>query len=275
MEADQILQLIPKKLRLPKLKKVFGAYQKGLRGKGWNSLYFENHDQPRSVERFAGKYGDLRKEAAKMLAVALYMQQGTPYCYQGQEIGMTNYPWKNWDEFEDVMVDTVLSIINKVAPFLKGYAFKVMKWRARDNARTPMQWNSEKYAGFSTAQPWLPVNPNYTEINVEEALNDKNSIFYFYKEVIKFRKGNEIIINGTYNDLLPKHKDIYCYERIYKGERLLTICNFKNKEIKFTLPAEVVFEKSKLEIHNYGYDREKLENEMTLRPYEAMVFRTI
>jgi oligo-1,6-glucosidase len=270
MNTDTYFQLIPRKFKLSRLKKVFAKYQHGLRNKGWNSLYFENHDQPRCLPRFVGDYGPYRKQAAKMLAVALYMQQGTPYIYQGQEIGMTNYPWKSLDEFQDVMVKYVMGVINKIAPFLKGYVFKVMKWRARDNARTPMQWNDEENAGFTTGKPWLPVNPNYKEINVADAMKDEDSIFHFYKKLIRFRLGNKIIIHGTFRQMYEKSNDIYCYERSYEGQRLMVICNFKNKEVGFKLPAEVVYDSAELVLHNYDYDR-KLED-MKLRPYEAMVF---
>ncbi|HHT83102.1 MAG TPA: alpha-glucosidase [Clostridiales bacterium] len=270
MNTDTYFQLIPRKFKLSRLKKVFAKYQHGLRNKGWNSLYFENHDQPRCLPRFVGDYGPYRKQAAKMLAVALYMQQGTPYIYQGQEIGMTNYPWKSLDEFQDVMVKYVMGVINKIAPFLKGYVFKVMKWRARDNARTPMQWNDEENAGFTTGKPWLPVNPNYKEINVADAMKDEDSIFHFYKKLIRFRLGNKIIIHGTFRQMYEKSNDIYCYERSYEGQRLMVICNFKNKEVGFKLPAEVVYDSAELVLHNYDYDR-KLED-MKLRPYEAMIF---
>lgn len=270
MNSDNILQLIPKKFKLSRLKKIFADYQYGLRDKGWNSLYFENHDQPRSLPRFVGDYGENRKEAAKMLAIALYMQQGTPYCYQGQEIGMTNYPWKSLDEMQDVMVKYLMGVLNKFAPFLKKVAFNILKKRGRDNARTPMQWTAEQNAGFTTGQPWLPVNPNYTEINVEDALKDEDSIFYFYQKLIKFRRGNKLIINGTFKENFASSDDIYCYERWYEGERLMVICNFKNKEIDFELPNDCVYKSAELVLHNYDYKR-KLEN-MKLRPYEALVF---
>ena len=156
---------------------------------------------------------------------------------------------------------------------MKGYVFKVMKWRARDNARTPMQWNDEENAGFTTGKPWLPVNPNYKEINVADAMKDEDSIFHFYKKLIRFRLGNKIIIHGTFRQMYEKSNDIYCYERSYEGQRLMVICNFKNKEVGFKLPAEVVYDSAELVLHNYDYDR-KLED-MKLRPYEAMVFAQI
>ena len=153
-----------------------------------------------------------------MLATALYMQQGTPYVYQGQEIGMTDYPWTSFDEMEDVLVTYVLNVVNKVAPFLRNFVFKVLKKRARDNGRTPMQWNAEENAGFTKGKPWLVINPNYKEVNAENAMNDPDSIFHYFQKIIKFRLGNDIIIKGTYKENYAKSNDIFCYERSYHGE---------------------------------------------------------
>ncbi|MDD4316755.1 MAG: alpha-amylase family glycosyl hydrolase, partial [Clostridia bacterium] len=270
MNSDAFLQFLPRKFKLSRLKKIFAEYQYGLRDKGWNSLFVENHDQARSIPRFSGDFGDKRNEAAKMLATALYMQQGTPYCYQGQEIGMTNYPWKSLDEFQDVMVKYVLKIIDKYLPFLRGLVFKIMKIKGRDNARTPMQWNTSANAGFTTGTPWLPVNPDYTEINVEAAKNDPDSILNYFKELIRFRLGNQIIKHGTFKENYASSDEIYCYERWYEGERLMIICNFKNADVDFELPSDAAYVSAELKLHNYKEDR-KLES-MTLKPYEAMVF---
>ncbi|MGB4033669.1 MAG: hypothetical protein WBM21_02375, partial [Christensenellales bacterium] len=177
------------------------------------------------------------------------------------------------DEFQDVMVKNLMGIFNKYAPFLKKVAFWALKKKGRDNARTPMQWNDKENAGFTTGTPWLPINPNYKEINVEQAMKDKNSIFHFYKKLIAFRRGNPLIIHGTFKENYASSNDIYCYERWYKGERLMVICNFKNKEIPFKLPSDCVYKSADLVLHNYDYDR-KLED-MTLRPYEALVFKMI
>lgn len=270
VNSDAFMQIIPRKFKLSRLKKIFAEYQYGLRDKGWNSLFFENHDQPRSLPRFTGDYGDKRKEAAKMLATALYMQQGTPYCFEGQELGMTNYPWKSLDEFQDVMVKYVLKVIDKYLPFLRGVVFKVMKIKGRDNGRTPMQWDASANAGFTSGTPWLPVNPDYTEINVEAERKDPDSILNYYKKLIRFRLGNQIIKDGTFAEHYTSSDDIYCYERSFEGEKIMVICNFKNAEIPFVLPSDAAYSSAELVLHNYGYDR-KLES-MTLKPYEAMVF---
>ncbi len=270
MNSDAFLQIIPRKFKLSRLKKIFANYQYGLRDKGWNSLFFENHDQPRSLPRYTGDYGDKRKEAAKMLATALYMQQGTPYCYEGQELGMTNYPWKNIDEFQDVMVKSVLKVIDKYLPFLRGLVFKIMKSKGRDNGRTPMQWDASENAGFTTGTPWLPVNPDYTEINVAAQQKDPDSILNYYKKLIKFRLGNQIIKSGTFSEHYASSDDIYCYERSFEGEKIMVICNFKNAEIPFVLPSDAAYASAQLVLHNYE-DERKLES-MTLKPYEAMIF---
>jgi oligo-1,6-glucosidase len=271
VEVDTYLRLVPKKkLNLAKLKKIFSSWQDAMRDVSWNSLYYENHDQYRSIRRYAGDYGDKRVEAAKMLAVSIYFQQGTPYVYQGQEIGMTNYPFKDWDDFDDVLAKTLQNIVSKAPKFIQDFALKIMIKRARDHARTPMQWSDAENAGFTTGKPWFCVNPNYKEINVEQAMADENSIWNFYKKLIAFRRGNEIIKKGTYLESYAKSKDIYCYERSLNGELLFVICNFKNKEVDFKVPKHLAFYTNKLVLHNYGYDR-KLEN-MQLRPYEAMVF---
>ena len=222
VESDTYGKLIPRRFSLPRMKKIMTRWQHGLFGKSWNSLYYENHDQPRSLPRFVGDYGALRKEAAKMLAVSIHMQQGTPYVFQGQEIGMTNCPFANLDEFEDVLVRTVREMLKKFhIPFGEKILLWVMRIRARDHGRTPMQWTAGKNAGFTSAEkPWLKINPNYVDINVEEALSDEDSILNFYKKLIALRKGaiKDIIKHGTYTEYYEKRKDIFAYERSYKGE---------------------------------------------------------
>jgi len=272
VNVDSYFQALPRKFSLPRLKKIFERYQVGLHNVGWNSLYFENHDQPRSVSRFVGDYGDRHDEACKALAVALYMMQGTAFVYEGQEIGMTNYPWQKPEQMQDVLLTYINNVIDKIkiVPWAKKIAFNVMKIKARDNGRTPMQWNGGENAGFSKAEPWLVVNPNHTEYNVEKESSDPNSVLSFYKELIKYRKGNEVIINGDFKQYYPKNKDIFCYERTYNGKKLFVITNFKNKEVKFKVPSGVSFKTCKVGLHNYKGDR-KLENTV-LKPYEAVVF---
>lgn len=268
IECNQFMRLLPRKFSLKRFRKVLFKWQYGLKGKGWNSLYLENHDQPRSIPTFAS---DLRyrKQAAKMLAISMHMLEGTPYIYQGQEIGMTNCPFEP-DEYKDVMVKMLMDVV-KYVPFLKSIALKVLKKRARDHSRTPMQWNSGKNAGFTEGdETWIKVNPNYKEINVEESLKDPDSIYNFYKKLIAYRKGNQIIRNGALKGHFTGSNKLFCYERWWEGERLFVLCNFKPYEVNFTLPKDMTFKKSELVLHNYDYKR-KLED-MTLKPYEGMVF---
>lgn len=268
IECNQFLRLIPRKFDLRKFKKVLGKWQVGLRDKGWNSLYLENHDQPRCIPTYASDL-TYRKEAAKMLGICMHMLQGTPYVYQGQEIGMTNCPF-TVDEYQDVMVKTIMDML-KYLPFLKGFALKVLYKRARDHARTPMQWNDTKNAGFTTGdKTWIKLNPNYKEINVAEAQADPDSILNFYKKLIAYRKGNQVIKYGNYKEQFANSKDIFCYERWWQGDRLIVICNFKPYDVPFKLPSDNTYLSAELVLHNYNEDR-KLED-MILKPYEALVY---
>ena len=273
VESDMMMQVIPKKFDLRKLKAVFTNWQKGMFGKGWIALYYENHDQPRSLGRFTGKYGDHRKEAAKMLAVSLHMQQGTPYVYQGQELGMTNFKFKSVNEMRDQLATNIWNMI-KYIPLVRRLFIPIMNRRSRDHGRMPMHWSADKYAGFSEVTPWYEPNPNYVDINVEESEKDPDSVLNFYKKLIALRKDPEvahIIKNGVYTEYYPKNKDLYVYERSYKGETILIVCNFKHKNVEFKLPKEIAFNDAKLVISNYN-DSLPLSS-MTLRPYEAFVYK--
>lgn len=270
-EASFWMHIIPLKFDLRKIQKVFSRWQFGLMQKGWNSLYLENHDQPRSLDSYTPGFEGHREEAAKMLAVAIFMQQGTPFMYQGQEIGMTNYPFKSFDECKDVVVQNIRKMLHPLDKIFEKTAIKILKKRSRDNARTPMQWSSSENAGFSSSEPWIMVNPNFTEVNVEKDKENPNSILNFYKKLIAFRKGNEAIIKGSFKENDPGNKDILCYERWYHGERLFIVCNFKNSEANFRAPLDAAYLECELALHNYGYDRPLLQS-LVLRPYEAMVY---
>ena len=206
-----------------------------------------------------------------MLAISYMMLQGTPYVYQGQEIGMTNKQFEDINEFKDVMVAYIRKVFGVFEPIFRKLIVKVLNKRARDHARMPMQWNDKEYAGFSTVEPWMCINPNYKEINVEEAMKDPDSIYYFYKKVIDFRKNSPLVRYGTFKEHYKSSDDVYCYERWWEGERLLIICNFKNNEVPFDIPDDMVYTECELKLHNYGYDRPKAQS-MVLRPYEAAVY---
>ena len=253
------------------LKQNLTKWQKALEQTGWNSLYWNNHDQPRVVSRF-GNDGAYHTESAKMLATVLHMMKGTPYIYQGEEIGMTNVRFESIDEYRDI--ETLNMYKEKVIE--RGEDIdKVMQSiyiKGRDNARTPMQWDDREHAGFTTGEPWIAVNPNYKEINVKQAIQDEESIFYYYKKLIELRKNNEIVVYGTYDLILENNPSIFAYVRTYEEEKLLVIANFTADECVFELPEDIIYSEAELLIHNYDVENVLIEN-ITLRPYEAMVFK--
>ena len=256
-----------KPLDLLELKRVFTKWQTELKNEGWNSLFWDNHDLPRIVSRW-GNDKKYRVESAKMLAILLHGMKGTPYIYQGEEIGMTNIDFNSIEDFADI------EAINAYKERLSlGYDEKnvlnSLRAKARDNARTPMQWNDEANAGFTKGNPWYRVNSNYTQINVKQALADKNSIFYCYQKLIQMRKENPIMVYGDYELLLPEDKNIYAYKRTYQNKTWLIICNFYEHNVEFSLNGT-----GKILISNY-------ENSCTdltkgkLRPYEAIIYEWI
>lgn len=257
--------------KLTELKRIMTKWQKGLENNGWNSLYWNNHDQPRVVSRF----GDDKKywnKSAKMLATCLHMMQGTPYIYQGEEIGMTNVAFEKLSDYKDI------EILNAYEDLVvkKGRSHEEMMQgiydRGRDNARTPMQWNDSENGGFTLGTPWIKVNPNYKSINVEEEINNEDSILNYYKKLIKIRKDNGIVVYGKYDLLLEESEEIYSYMRTLNNERLLVICSFSKEETTFNLPSEVEYNSKKLLIGNYDVCMdEQLEN-IKLRPYECRVY---
>ncbi|MBP3041311.1 alpha-glucosidase [Bacillaceae bacterium Marseille-Q3522] len=259
-----------KKLNLIDLKENLSKWQKGLDTEGWNSLYWSNHDQPRIVSRF-GDEGKYRKQSAKMLASVLHMMKGTPYIYQGEELGMTNVRFKTIVEYNDV--ETINMYHERTE---KGYpeedVMASVYAKGRDNGRTPMHWNSGKHAGFTTGTPWLKLNPRYTEINAEEALTDPESIFYYYQKLIELRKQNEIIVYGSYELILDDNRQIFAYLRRYKKQLLLVINNFYQREAIFQLPSSISFRTSMLLITNYPHHTVENLQEFTLLPYESRVY---
>ncbi|MDM5156207.1 alpha-glucosidase [Bacillus sp. DX1.1] len=253
------------------LKQNLTKWQKALEQTGWNSLYWNNHDQPRVVSRF-GNDKTYRIESAKMLATVLHMMKGTPYIYQGEEIGMTNVQFTSIDEYRDI--ETLNMYREKVVERGEDKE-KVMQSiyiKGRDNARTPMQWDASEYAGFTTGEPWIALNSNYKEINVTQALQDQNSIFYYYKKLIELRKKHEIIVYGTYDLILEEHPSIFAYVRTWKDEKLLVIANFTEDECVFEMPEESVSSRSELLIHNYDVQDETIES-IVLKPYETRVYK--
>jgi len=268
-QVDSFLTTVPKKFNLVKWKEIFSNWQ-GLPKTCWNSLYIENHDYSRSLPRY-GKL-EYRKEVAKMLAITMNFMRGTPYIYQGQEIGMTNFEDLKPEQYKDVVSIQIYDIAKKFPP-LKPIVRWALNKKARDHARAPMQWSAGPNAGFTTGTPWMDVNPNYTEINVEEALDDKDSIWYFYQAINKFRRGNEVIRKGEYTCYQPKDKHTWCYLREYEGKRYVVVANYFDKPAKFKVPEPLRGKEAKVLFHNYKEDVALAD--CTLRPYEAVAFELI
>ncbi|WP_222592472.1 alpha-amylase family glycosyl hydrolase [Alkalibacterium kapii] len=255
-------------LDIEKLKDVLTKWQTGLQGKGWNALYLENHDQPRSVSTW-GEDTDLRKTSAKAFATFYFLMQGTPFIYQGQEIGMTNIRLDSIDDYNDV------SMKNRYKTELEdGKTHEELMssiWKnARDNARTPMQWSDAPQAGFTTGTPWFSVNANYPDINVKQAVKDPESIYHYYKKMIEIRKNTPALIFGSYELLAEEHPQVYSYLRLYEGERYVVIVN------PFNAPTEIDLGKGikvdELLLSNYSIQGE-MSSIMQLESYEARVYK--
>ncbi|MEZ9747600.1 alpha,alpha-phosphotrehalase [Vibrio splendidus] len=253
------------------LKSIFNHWQTGLNGKGWGALFWCNHDQPRVVSRL-GNDQQYRVESAKMLAASVHMMQGTPYIYQGEEIGMTNPGYTEISQYRDVESTNMYDIMVNRDGVAHEDMMAILAQKSRDNSRTPMQWNSEPYAGFSLAQPWLDVANNYTEINAEQALEDKDSVFYFYKVLIELRKEVPVITHGSYQDLLPEHPSIFAYVRESEGQTLLCINNYYGKEAECVLPERFEMAKAKSLLSNYQVSASLVaSHHQILRPYETRI----
>ncbi len=256
-----------KKMPLTTLKSILSRWQTELYGNAWNSLYWDNHDQPRAVSRFGDDRPEYREASAKMLATCLHMLQGSPYVYQGEELGMTNYPFQSPKDFRDI------ESINAYKEWCEGGLvsheefWPCLLWLSRDNARTPMQWDDTEQAGFTTGTPWIAVNPNYKEINAKAETADPNSVFHYYKKLIALRKQNPIMVYGKYELLFEDSEDWFVYTRTLENEKLLVVCSFTDQETTFTIPEEFVG--AELLISNM--ENEYGKGTITLRPYEAFV----
>ena len=258
-----------KKIKLRELKQVLSKWQTELEGKAWNSLYWCNHDQPRILSRLGNDSDKYREISAKMLATCLHMMQGTPYIYQGEELGMTNYPFNSLDEFRDIESINAYHELTEKGIVEPDKMFEFISYKGRDNARTPMQWDESAEAGFTTGTPWIPVNPNYTKINAKEQMERADSVFHYYQKLIALRKKYPIIVYGTYELLLADSEELYIYTRSLGEQKLLTICNFTEKTLEYTLPEGFAGEGTEVLISNYG--RESVRQKMILQPYEAVV----
>ena len=250
------------------LKDLFNTWQTSMmKGNGWNAVFWCNHDQPRVVSRL-GDDKKYHEQSAKMLATAVHCLRGTPYIYQGEEIGMTNAYFNDINKYRDVESLNYYNIL-KEQGHTEEETYDIIMARSRDNSRTPMQWNDEVNAGFSETTPWLSVINNYETINVEKNLADENSIYYHYKKLIQLRKQYDVIANGAYEAMLAEHENVYAYRRTLDNEELIVLNNFYGNETEVTLDIK--------DVNGYtcllsNYEEQELTNQLTLRPYESIVF---
>lgn len=258
-----------RRFALKDLKEVLSKWQTGMVSSGWNSLYWNNHDQPRVISRFGCDSKQWREKSGKMLATLLHMMKGTPYIYQGEEIGMTNVAFDKLEDYRDIeILNAYHDLVTTRHLLSHEEMMRGIHSKGRDNARTPMQWNDQPQAGFTTGTPWIKVNPNYVDINAKKALTNTHSIFYYYQKLIALRKSYDIIIDGDYQLLLPDDEHLFVYKRCLDKQELLVICNFTDQPQTVCLNEEM--ENSILLISND--EPTAFSKEMTLRPYEARVY---
>ena len=269
MEADCfITDFIQRPFDLIKLKKAFTKWQKAMYGKGWNALYMENHDHPRVISRYGSeKY---RVESGKSIAASYLFQRGTPFVYQGQEIGMLNTPLGSLDEYKDIMTHNNARIARSLG-LSKKSVLKLAQKASRDNARTCMQWSDAPNAGFTEGSPWFVVNDNYRKINVESQQNDPDSLLNFYRDALQFRRDNPVVVYGDYVEHLPKSRELFVYERNLAGKKLLVICSYSEKPVRFDAPEGIHLDEGKQGFGNYE-NNFVISNGFTTRPYEMRVY---
>ena len=248
-------------------KRIMIKWQEELQGKAWNSLFLGNHDQPRSVSRFGNDNPAYRETSAKMLATCLHMMQGTPYVYQGEELGMTNGYFDKLEDYRDIESINFFTELTEAGFMTPEYMMKCLMLRSRDNARTPMQWDDSAQAGFTDGESWIKVNPNYKEINAAQQLEDPNSIFHYYQKLIRLRKEKDIIVYGEFEPIYRDDEQIFAYIRRQKQEKLLKVCNFSDKNAEMEISEE--FKGAECLITNL--DRTVFEGRIVLKPYEAFV----
>ena len=256
------------KMPLPVWKKILSRWQTGLEGKAWNSLFLSNHDQPRSVSWFGNDSEQYREISAKMLGTCLHMMQGTPYVYQGEELGMCNAYFDQLEDYRDIESLNAYKELTETCGVSHEEMMGYLKRISRDNARTPMQWDDSANAGFTTGTPWIKVNSNYPKVNAKQEVSDPDSVFSYYKKLIRLRHENEIIVYGDYELLAPEDEALFIYTRMLGTQRLMVLCNFTEKEV--SIPQEVTEQiptDAKLLIGNYSKQKEKV-----LQAYEARVY---
>lgn len=253
-----------------KLKKILEHWQLTMaKGGGWNCLYFENHDQPRSISRF-GNTTHYRLESGKLLATYLMTQQGTPFIYQGQEIGMENYPFQSFDDFKDVESRRIYTLGKRVLHLSDSFLFRTLSYMSRDNARTPMQWDDSPSSGFTTGTPWMPVHPNYATVNVRLASTDDSSLLAFYKDLIRLRKEISTLIYGEFRLWLRNHPHLVIYTREDEDYSVLVLMNFSPRTINFKMPQKLTAHTWQPLLSNYDNREMPIEK---MRPYEVQMYK--
>ncbi len=253
---------------LLKLKQILSKWQIELENSAWNSLYWDNHDQPRAVSRFGNDSCEFRERSAKMLATCLHMMKGTPYIYQGEELGMTNFPFSDISQFQDIESKNAYEELVLGDHISHERMMDYLRCKSRDNARTPMQWNNKEQAGFTNGTPWLAVNPNFKDINADQQIEDPDSVFSYYKKLIALRKNYDVIVYGDYELVLPEDTRIFAYRRSLEKEQIMVICNFTEQEVSVTLPEIDGIEEKEYLIHNYKETSSMHQG--IIRPYEAV-----
>ncbi|MBD5169823.1 MAG: alpha-glucosidase [Oscillibacter sp.] len=260
-----------RKMDLVELKENLSKWQYALADKAWNSLYWCNHDQPRIVSRLGDDSSfELRERSAKALALCIHMMQGTPYVYEGEELGMTNGDFTTLEDFRDIESLNAFRELTEGGVMEPEEMLRCLQYKSRDNSRTPMQWTAGENAGFTTGTPWIRVNANHTEINAEEQLARPDSVFHFYQKLIALRHSHEIIVYGAYQLLWPEDKQLFAYTRHWDGQTLLVVCNFTGEEACATLPNSFAGREPLIS----NMPDTKVEQSMTLHPWEAFAVLT-
>lgn len=268
VDSDGNNKWTDKKMDLRDMKSVLTKWQKGLEGIAWNSLFWQNHDQPRCVSRY-GNDGAYRERSAKMLATCLHMMQGTPYVYQGEELGMTNVPFESVEDFRDLdSINAYHELVEDKKVFSREEMLHYLRYKSRDNARTPFHWDDGTNAGFTEGKSWIMVNPNYKEINAKEQQEREDSVFHYYQKLIRLRKENLVIVYGSYDLLLPDSREIFAYTRTLGEEKLLVLCNYSAEEQQVERSEE--YRNSEIMIANCEIQIQ--ENTVILPPYGAVVY---
>ena len=273
LDYDENGKYAKTRVYLPDLKRVMTEWQDKMAAcGGWNSLYWSNHDQARAVSRFGNDSKEYREVSAKMLGTCLHMMQGTPYIYEGEELGMTNADFTKIEEYKDVEALDIFRDFTERKGFSAEDTLELLHLKSRDNSRTPMQWDDSANAGFSTAEPWIRATGNYREINAKNCLADKNSVFYYYQKLVALRHELPVITDGVYELLDPEHEQVYAYLRKGADSTLVVLCNFSDQTIPYHVDDRVSAGSSRLVIANYADAAEEFTNDITLQPYGAYVY---